>query len=72
MRRIVSLLAAVMVVGLLAGCGAARKATTTKADTLGPNARFADLERPTRTVSLFTLFNSQARIPRVVLLISPT
>lgn len=72
MQRIAWLLAVLITAGLLAGCGTALKPTSTRPDTLGPNARFTDLEHPGRSVSLFTLFNSQARVPRVVLLISPT
>jgi hypothetical protein len=59
-------------IGFVAGCGAQPRSAAPDESTLGPKARFPDLANSGRHVSLFSLFNAQQEIPRVVLLISPT
>jgi hypothetical protein len=66
--------AAIALALLLAGCGGSSKnsATIPSTETLGPATRLVDLEYPGRTHSLFSLFNADQGVPRLVLLVSPT
>ena len=56
------------------GCssGAHKSGTGKKAEPLGPPTRLVDLEHPSRSPDLFSLFNAGQGVPRLVLLISPT
>jgi hypothetical protein len=67
-------IAAVALALLLAGCGgsAKRPAPDTSTETLGPSTRLVDLEHPGRMPALFSLFNADRGVPRLVLLVSPT
>lgn len=73
MRR--ALVLAALVLALAAsGCGGgsstAPPGATSKA--LSPATRLVDLEHPDRTATLFSLFNADQGVPRLVLLVSPT
>jgi hypothetical protein len=66
-RVALSLLALALVVS---GCSGAHKSATGKE--LGPATRLVDLEHPSHSPNLFSLFNAGQGAPRLVLLISPT
>jgi len=59
---------------LLSGCGGStQKLPTTAAQrSFGPATRLPDLDHPGRSDSLFSLFNADQGVPRLVLLVSPT
>jgi hypothetical protein len=73
MRRALAL-AALALSLILSGCGGSPSAAPTNASsqTLGPATRLVDLEHPDRTATLFSLFNADQGVPRLLLLISPT
>ena len=56
------------------GCssGAHKSATGNGSHGLGPATRLVDLEHPSRSPDLFSLFNADEGVPRLVLLVSPT
>lgn len=56
------------------GCssGAHKSGTGKTAAALGPATRLVDLEHPSRSPDLVSLFNADQGVPRLVLLISPT
>ena len=59
---------------LLGACGGSGRTTgpSTKAQAFGPETRLVDLEHPGRSAALFSLFNADQGVPRLVLLVSPT
>jgi cytochrome c biogenesis protein CcdA len=67
-------LAALALALAVSGCGGSSQqpATSPSSQTLGPATRLIDLEHPDRHVALFSLFNADEGVPRLVLLISPT
>jgi hypothetical protein len=63
---------AVALAPLATGClGGPHARATGAAQTLGPATRLVDLEHPGRSPDLFSLFNGDRGVPRLVLLISP-
>ena len=56
------------------GCssGAHKSATGKVTEELGPATRLVDLEHPSHSPDLFSLFNASQGVPRLVLLVSPT
>ncbi len=73
MRRELAL-AALALSLILSGCGGGSSTAPTDASsqTLGPATRLPDLEHPDRSATLFSLFNADQGVPRLVLLVSPT
>jgi hypothetical protein len=73
MARVLAL-ATVAVALLLNGCGGSSEqaVTSPSSETLGPSTRLVDLAQPGRTAKLFSLFNADQGLPRLVLLVSPT
>ena len=60
---------------VLAGCGGRTHTaapTTPGQQGFGPATRLADLTHPGRQVNLFSRFNHDQGVPRLVLLVSPT
>ena len=58
---------------VVSGCSGAHKSATGKVtEELGPATRLVDLEHPGRSRDLFSLFNADQGVPRLVLLVSPT
>lgn len=59
---------------LLSGCGGGseKAATSPSGESLGPSTQLVDLAHPGRTSELFSLFNADQGVPRLVLLLSPT
>jgi hypothetical protein len=73
MARALALLALVLAL-LMSGCGgrSEQAAPNPSSETLGPSTRLVDLAHPGRTSELFSLFNADQGVPRLVLLVSPT
>jgi hypothetical protein len=68
-------LAALTLTLALAGCGGGTHTAAPSApgqQAFGPAARLADLTHPGRQVDLFSRFNHDQGVPRLVLLVSPT
>lgn len=67
-------LAALVLALAASGCGggSATAPTDASSQTLGPATRLVDLEHPDRTATLFSRFNADQGVPRLVLLVSPT
>jgi len=73
MRRSLAFAAIALTVIVSACGGGSQKAATTQSNqALGPETRLLDLEHPDRTETLFSLFNADQGVPRLVLLLSPT
>ena len=73
MRSHVALtLLALALVGSGCSSGAHKSATGNGRHGLGPATRLVDLEHPSRSPDLFSLFNADEGVPRLVLLVSPT
>jgi len=58
--------------GRVCGGGSSTAPTDASSQTLGPATRLPDLEHPDRSATLFSLFNADQGVPRLVLLVSPT
>ena len=73
MRRALAFAAMVFAL-VVSACGGTDRETAParSTETLGPSTRLADLGHPGRTSSLFSLFNADQGVPRLVLLVSPT
>jgi len=73
MRRELAL-AALALSLILSGCGGGSSTAPADASsqTLGPATRLLDLEHPGRSATLFSRFNADQGVPRLVLLVSPT
>jgi hypothetical protein len=73
MRRAlaVAILALALVTGGCSG-GSQTAETDPSGQTLGPATQLVDLEHPDRSSALFSLFNADQGVPRLVLLVSPT
>ena len=58
----------------LSACGgsAAKTSPSLTPQTFGPATRLVDLQHPGRSPRLFSLFNADQGVPRLVLLVSPT
>ena len=67
-------LAALALSLILSGCGGGSSTAPADASsqTLGPATRLRDLEHADRSATLFSLFNADQGVPRLVLLVSPT
>ncbi len=67
-------LAALALSLILSGCGGGSSTAPTDASsqTLAPATRLPDLEHPDRSATLFSHFNADQGVPRLVLLVSPT
>jgi hypothetical protein len=72
--RLALALLALAVALLLSGCGgsAHKTAATAPAQPFGPSTQLPDLQHPGRNVNLFSLFNHDQGVARLLLLVSPT
>ena len=72
-RRYASVLGPLLAGLALVGCGSDSTRAASPAETsLSASTRLVDLDHPGRDNALFSLFNEDAGIPRLVLLVSPT